>query len=121
MSDSFMRIDQSPNRPPTPSKPDVLADALDRSFAKYVTPGLVRPLFLTAEISVGLVYALNVVTSFIANPFAGFIALIVGAVVSIFAVLAVRVCLEVALAIVQNAMDTRLMREQQVAQVRPTV
>ena len=119
MSESYPSVEFTfgmPSEPPLPPqapKADSLADALELSFSKYATPGLMRPLFVIAMISVGLIYALEVVTWFIMGPFLGFIALIVGAVISIFTILAVRVGLEVALATVQSAMDVRAMKAQQ--------
>jgi Domain of unknown function (DUF4282) len=114
---TFNQPSGTPLPPPAP-KVDPLADALEMSFSKYATPGLMRPLFVIAMITVGLIYALQVVTSFIANPLLGFIAIVMGAVISIFTILAVRVGLEVALATVQSAIDVREMKNQQ---ARPLV
>ena len=114
---TFNKDSEPPQLPQTP-KADPLADALDFSFSKYATPGIMRTMFIIAGIGVALIYAIQVVTWFIVGPFLGFVAVIVGAVVSIFMMLTVRVGLEVALANVQSAMDIRTMKDKYVG---PTV
>ncbi len=81
------------------------AALFDFSFSKFVTPKIVKLVYVLATIGLGLTYLLFVVGAFSQNAGAGVVVLLVGAVLALVYLAFIRMTLEFYFAIVRMSQD----------------
>jgi Domain of unknown function (DUF4282) len=81
------------------------AALFDFSFSKFVTPKIVKLVYVLATIGLGLTYLLFVVGAFSRNAGAGVVVLLVGAVLALVYLAFIRMTLEFYFAIVRMSPD----------------
>jgi hypothetical protein len=81
------------------------AALFDFSFSRFVTPMIVKLVYVLATIALALVYVIFVISAFTQNAGAGVVVLLVGAVVALIYLAFIRMTLEFYYAIVRMSQD----------------
>lgn len=81
------------------------AALFDYSFTNFATPGLIRVLYIVSTVLIALAYLANVIIYFQLGAGFGLVALLVGAIVALFALAFMRVTLEFYYAVVRMSED----------------
>ena len=107
----------SPAYPPAPQYPwpqhgtggstdkGFFGSLFDYGFRSFVTPKLVKIVYILATVSIGLTYLAFVVSGFRANGGIGVLVLIFGAIAAIFYLAFIRLTLELIYAVVRMSQD----------------
>lgn len=85
----------------------------DLSFDSFVTPVLIKVLYILGLVVIGLSYLSWVVLAFAADSGAGIVVLLLGAVGALFAAMIFRASLEFSYATIRMAEDIRVLRDRQ--------
>lgn len=102
-----------PSEPATPSQKGFFARLFDFKFETYVTPTVVSVLYGLGTVGIALAYITYVVIAFDANAALGvLVLLVVGPLMSLLALIWLRVTLEFYLALVRLSGDFREWREE---------
>jgi hypothetical protein len=99
-----------PQYPPTANHPvttegGFFAALFDFSFAQFVTPKIVKLVYVLATIGLALGYVVFVISAFTQNAAAGIVVLLVGAIVALVYLAFIRMTLEFYFAIVRMSQD----------------
>jgi hypothetical protein len=92
-------------QPPNAGEGGFFAALFDFSFSSFVTPKIVKLVYVLATIAVALFYVVFVISAFAKNAGAGIVVLLVGAVVALVYLAFIRMTLEFYFAIVRMSQD----------------
>jgi hypothetical protein len=92
-------------QPPNAGDGGFFAALFDFSFSSFVTPKIVKLVYVLATIGVALFYVVFVISAFAKNAGAGIVVLLVGAVVALVYLAFIRMTLEFYFAIVRMSQD----------------
>lgn len=93
------------SQPPNVSGGGFFAALFDFSFSSFVTPKIVKLVYVLATIAVALLYLVFVITAFTKNAGAGVVVLLLGAVGALVYLAFIRMTLEFYFAIVRMSQD----------------
>lgn len=82
----------------------------DFGFNSFATPVVIKVLYILSLVGIGLLYVVSLISGFLQGPLNGLIALVVGGVLALAALIYTRVGLELIFAVVRIAEDVRLLR-----------
>jgi uncharacterized membrane protein YcjF (UPF0283 family) len=102
---SYQRFPQPDPGQPTQSSKGFLASLFDFTFSSFVTPKIVKFVYVLASIGLGLLYLALVIGSFSQSAGLGVLSLVVGAVIFIVYLAFIRMTLEFYYAIVRMSED----------------
>lgn len=108
-----------PYRPPGPGDPILPAGGgffgalFDLSFASFVTPRLIKVLYVLVMVGLALTWLVLVIAGFHANALEGLLFLVGGGIVALIYLLLTRVVLEFCIAVFRIADDVQVLRRRQ--------
>ncbi len=97
---------------PAATGKNFFAALFDFSFSTFVTPSIIKVLYILITVFIGLGYLLFVITSFSQSALAGLAVLVLGAVVAIIYLALARVFLEFYMAVFRLSDDVQEMKNQ---------
>lgn len=89
-----------------PAGGNFFSNLFDLSFSRYITPSVVKILFVLLLVVLGLTYLFWIVTGFAQSVGLGLLVLVLGALLLFVYIIVVRVSLEVLVAVIQVAKNT---------------
>lgn len=92
--------------PPRPSS-GFVSSLLDLNFSSFLTLKAIRGTYVVLTMTFGLLILIDVITAFTRDAGHGLVQLLIGAVTFVAGVIAIRVVLEVAFAVVRGSEDIR--------------
>ncbi|MPY77557.1 MAG: DUF4282 domain-containing protein [Actinophytocola sp.] len=78
----------------------------DISFSKFITPAVIKVVYILLMVALGLAYVIAVISAFSEEAIAGILVLVIGPIVGFLYLLLIRVLLEGMLAVVRTAENT---------------
>jgi hypothetical protein len=95
---------------PQDDTPSFTGALFDFGFNRFATPVVIKVLYILSLVGIGLTYVVGVISGFAQDPVSGLVAVVVGAVLALLALIYTRVILELLFAVVRLAEDVRAMR-----------
>jgi hypothetical protein len=107
---NFSPAPPPPGAPPSRSK-GFFADLFDFGFTDFVTPKVVKFVYVVMTIIIGLVWIFYIVLGFSVSPGGGVLVLIFGPIVALLWLLVCRIALELTMVIFRIGADLHAVRE----------
>jgi hypothetical protein len=99
--------------PVAPADTSFFASLFDLSFASFVTPRLIKALYVLVMIALALAWLIFLIFGFHAGALAGLLALVGGAIIVLLYLLLARVILEFYMAVFRIADDVQALKRRQ--------
>lgn len=102
-----------PDDPISPAGAGFFAALFDLSFASFVTPRLIKVLYVLVMVGLALTWLIFVIAGFHAGALEGLLALVGGGILAMIYLLVTRVVLEFCIAVFRIADDVQVLRRRQ--------